>query len=174
MAVLKIPDANVTIDNFKEIQSFLEARGIWHDHWKAEEVLSSDASQDEVLAAYARELKPFMERGGYKTADVINVHAETPNLPEIRTKFLAEHTHTEDEIRFFVDGEGIFWFHAGEEVFSVTCHAGDLLSVPSNMTHWFDLGPKANVKVIRIFIDASGWIPNYTDSGIDKKYNPNY
>ncbi|MBC7660407.1 MAG: cupin domain-containing protein [Chitinophagaceae bacterium] len=174
MAVLKIPDANVTIYNFKEIQSFLEARGVWHDRWEANEVLAPDATQDEVLDAYRSDLKPFMERGGYKTADVINVHAGTPNVDAIRQKFLAEHTHTEDEIRFFVEGEGIFWFHIGEEVFAVTCRAGDLLSVPANTSHWFDLGPKAHVKAIRVFIDPSGWVANYTGSGIDKRYNPGY
>lgn len=174
MAVLKIPDAGVTIDKFKEIQSFLEVRGIWHDKWEASEHLEVDATQDEILKAYAKDLEPFMERGGYKTADVINVHEGTPNISALRTKFLSEHTHTEDEIRFFVDGMGIFWFHVGEEVFSVTCTAGDLLSVPANTTHWFDLGPVPNVKAIRIFIDQAGWVPHYTGSGVDSKYNPDY
>lgn len=174
MAVLKIPDAGVTVDNFKEIQSFLENRGIWHDQWSATEQLKPDATQDEVLKAYAKDLQPFMERGGYQAADVINVHEGTPNIDVLRNKFLAEHTHTEDEIRFFVEGQGIFWFHVGEEVFSLTCTAGDLLSVPANTTHWFDLGPRPHVKAIRIFIDPAGWVANYTGSGVDAKYNPTY
>ncbi len=174
MATLRIPDAGITIENFKEIQNFLKSRGVWHDQWKADLPLSKDATQEEVLEAYAKDLKPFMEKGGYQTADVINVHSETPNIDAIRSKFLAEHTHTEDEIRFFVEGQGIFWFHLGEEVFSLTCVAGDLLSVPANTTHWFDLGPQPHVKAIRIFIDMAGWVPHYTGSGIDAKYNPVY
>ncbi len=174
MAVLKIPETNTTLDKFKDIQSFLQARGIWHDQWQATKPLADSASQDEILEAYAKDLKPFMEKGGYKTADVINVHAGTPNVDAIRTKFLAEHTHTEDEIRFFIDGEGIFWFHVKGEVFSLTCRAGDLLSVPANTSHWFDLGAKAHVKAIRVFIDPTGWVANYTGSGIDRKYNPDY
>ncbi len=172
MAVLNIPDAGVTIENFKEIQSFLSARGIWHDKWEASHPLPLDATQEEVLQAYALELRPFMARGGYQTADVINVNANTPNVAAVRQKFLGEHTHTEDEIRFFVDGQGLFWFHVGEEVFSVLCKAGDLLSVPANTPHWFDLGEPAHVKAIRVFIDPSGWVANYTGSGIDRKYNP--
>ena len=76
-------------------------------------------------------------------------------------------------MRFFVDGEGMFWFNRGEDddVFCVTCHAGDLLSVPANTKHWFDLGPKNTVKAIRVFIDQSGWVPHYTESGVDEKYN---
>ena len=67
-----------------------------------------------------------------------------------------------------------FWFHVGGEVFSLTCVAGDLLSVPANTTHWFDLGPNPHVKAIRIFIDPAGWVANYTESGVDAKYNPKY
>lgn len=174
MATLNIPDANVTLQNFKEVQSFLESRGIWHDRWTANEPLSLNASQDEILKAYASDLAPFMERGGYSNADVISVHEATPSKEEIRAKFLAEHTHTEDEIRFFVEGGGIFWFHVGEEVFSLECARGDLLSVPRNTPHWFDLGPTPHVKAIRIFIDPAGWVANYTGSGIDARYNPDY
>ncbi len=174
MAILNVPDAGVTIKDFKDIQAFLHKRGIWHDQWNASEQLSTNATQEEVLRAYSKDLEPFMAKGGYKTADVINVHAETPNIDAIRTKFLAEHTHTEDEIRFFVEGQGIFWFHLNGEVFSLTCVAGDLLSVPANTTHWFDLGAKPHVKAIRIFIDMAGWVPHYTGSRIDEKYNPSY
>lgn len=174
MAVLNIPSQNLSLNRFDEIQAFLESKGIWHDRWEAAIPLKKDSTQDEVLAAYSHVLDPFMKKGGYQTADVINVHSETPDLQLVRNKFLAEHTHTEDEIRFFVDGEGLFWFHIGDDVFSLLCQAGDLISVPANVQHWFDLGPNPFVKAIRIFIDKSGWVPHYTDSGIDRRYNPSY
>ncbi len=177
MATLTIPDKNVTLKEPGEIREYLSARGIWFDQWEASHPFTDDATQDDILAAYAHALKPFMQAGGYQTADVISVHSQTPNLPEIRAKFLREHTHTEDEIRFFVDGQGYFWFNLpessegqNEPVFCVKCEAGDLLSVPANFKHWFDLGPVAFVKTIRVFTDASGWTPHYTDSGIDAKY----
>jgi 1,2-dihydroxy-3-keto-5-methylthiopentene dioxygenase len=117
-----------------------------------------------------------MEKHGYKTADVINVNEETPNLPAIRQKFLKEHTHSEDEVRFFVDGQGYFWFNLGgdEPIFNVLCERGDLISVPAGTRHWFDMGTPAFVKAIRIFIDTSGWVPEYTESGINERYNPKY
>ena len=84
--------------------------------------------------------------------------------------------HTEDEVRFFVDGSGYFWFNLenGEPIFNVKCEAGDLISVPANTAHWFDMGEPAFVKAIRIFIDQSGWVPHYTESGIDESFNPVY
>ena len=173
MAFITIPDQKREIHDTAEIKQFLNARDVLYEQWEAAVEFDDNADPDTILQAYTRKLKPYMDANGYQTADVINVKPTTPNLEALRMKFLSEHIHTEDEVRFFVDGEGMFWFNRGEDddVFCVTCHAGDLLSVPANTKHWFDLGPKNTVKAIRVFIDQSGWVPHYTESGVDEKYN---
>lgn len=172
MAVLSIPDEQRVISSTDEIRMYLNQQGIFFDQWSCSVVFDDRASQEEILEAYERDLKPFMERGGYLTADVISINSLTENYGAIRAKFLAEHTHSEDEIRFFVDGQGFFWFNLeGVPVFNVLCQQGDLISVPAGTKHWFDAGANDPfVKAIRIFIDQSGWIPEYTGSGIDQKY----
>lgn len=176
MAILNIPDQNISISDTQEIKTFLTERGVFLDHWKASVDFAPDADQETVLNAYAHALKPYMDYNGYKTADVINIHPETPNYEAIRNKFLSEHIHTEDEVRFFVEGQGYFWFNLDngkDPIFNVLCQAGDLISVPANTRHWFDAGKEnPNVKAIRIFIDQSGWVPHYTESGVDTQYNP--
>ena len=173
MAKLFFPKTNETITNFDQIKSYLNANKILIEKWEASTQLSIDATQEEVLKAFEHELKPFMENNSFKTADVINVHPKTENLLAIRQKFMKEHRHSDDEVRFFVDGEGIFWFHLdNEDVVAVTCTAGDFISVPKNFRHWFDLHPQYFVKAIRIFTNIEGWVPHYTDSGVDQKYNP--
>lgn len=173
MPKLFLADKNETITDFNEIKNYLNSHKVLIEKWEANIQLENDASQETILKAYEHELKPFMEKNGFKTADVINVNKDTPNLSAIREKFMKEHRHSEDEVRFFVDGEGIFWFNFDNgEVAAVTCNAGDFLSVPKNYKHWFDLHPKYHVKAIRIFTDISGWTPLYTDSKIDEKYNP--
>lgn len=176
MAILNIPDENKSTNNVEEIRSFLSERGVFFDQWEASIPLALDADQDTVLAAYKEVLTPYMDQNGYKTADVININAETPNYTAVRNKFLSEHTHTEDEVRFFVDGEGYFWFNLDngkDPIFNVLCQAGDLISVPANTKHWFDAGKESpHVKAIRIFIDTTGWVPHYTESKIDVQYNP--
>lgn len=159
------------------IRDFLAARGIFFEQWDAPCRFAPDASQEEILAAYAPVLEPYMAARGYQTADVIAIHPETPNLDTLRAKFLKEHTHTEDEVRFFVEGHGDFWFHlpadsANEapDVFCVRCERGDLLAVPAGFKHWFELGDKPRVKAIRIFTDTAGWTPHYTESGMDARY----
>ena len=175
MAILTIPDKQTVVSDPAEIKSFLNARGVIYEQWEASVEFADDADQDTILGAYAHKLKPYMDSNGYKTADVINVTPDHPQLEMLRTKFLSEHIHTEDEVRFFVDGEGMFWFNLGgnEDIFCVTCQAGDLISVPANTKHWFDMGPKKFVKAIRVFIDQSGWVPHYTESGVDQQYNLN-
>ncbi|MFT5581404.1 MAG: 1,2-dihydroxy-3-keto-5-methylthiopentene dioxygenase [Psychromonas sp.] len=172
MALLNIPAQSRQIQNPGEIKTFLNDRGVFFDQWTCDVEFVDNASQEEIIAAYGSSLDPFMTKGKYTTADVISIHSQTENYLEIRKKFLAEHTHTEDEIRFFVDGEGLFWFHLdNDEIFNVLCQKGDLISVPAGCKHWFDAGEtNPHVKAIRIFLDASGWVPHYTHSAVEQQF----
>ncbi|NBR15431.1 MAG: cupin domain-containing protein [Flavobacteriales bacterium] len=172
MAILSIPTKNYSTSDPKEILEFFNARGLYFDQWQCDVVFEDTATQEDILQAYSKDLFPFMENGGYETADVISINSLTENYEALRAKFLAEHTHTEDEIRFFVDGQGIFWFNLeNEPVFNLLCEKGDLISVPAGTKHWFDAGESNPfVKAIRIFIDMSGWVPHYTESGIELEF----
>jgi len=173
MATLRIPDKKMTQRDPSAVRQFLDVRGIVHERWSADRNLPSGATDEQVLAAYDYLLKPLMNKGGYQTADVIRVDGHTPNLEGIREKFIREHTHSEDEVRVFVEGQGFFWFHKegrDDDVFALLCERGDLISVPANTKHWFDLGDIPKVCAIRIFTDQAGWVPQYTNSGIDQRY----
>ena len=173
MATLRIPDKNVTLRDPLAVRKFLDVRGIVHERWSADRELPSNATNEHVLAAFDYLLKPLMDKGDYQTADVVSVDRNTPNLSGIREKFLREHTHSEDEVRIFVEGQGYFWFHKEgpeDEVFALLCERGDLISVPANTKHWFDLGEPPKVRAIRLFTDQAGWVPHYTNSGIDQRY----
>lgn len=172
MTILFIPDEQKKISDQSQIKTYLNERGIRYEHWSLPEPLERDADQETVLTTYASKINPYMEKYGYQTADVICVSEETPNISEIRKKFLQEHTHSEDEVRLFAKGQGLFWFSIpGQAVFSLLCEEGDLISVPANFPHWFDLGEKPYVKAVRMFTDPAGWVANYTGSGVDGGYN---
>lgn len=176
MAWIEIPDKHKVITDTQEIAEFLAARGVTYDVWSTSEPLPPNPDQDAILKAYAHQIHPYMEINGYTVADVIRVTPETPNLDAVRQKFLREHRHTEDEVRFFVEGKGYFWFNLenGDPVFAVMCEVGDLISVPKGTAHWFDMGSSPRVTAIRMFIDPSGWVPDYTQSGTDTRYNKPY
>lgn len=176
MAVINVPDEQKHISDESAIRDYLRERSIFYDHWKPVASLAKDADEQSVLSAFESQLTELMAKKDYKSADVVSIFSDTPNMSAIRSKFLAEHTHTEDEVRYFVEGQGLFWFNLEGKypVFSVLCQKGDIISVPAGVRHWFDLGPEPYVRAIRIFSDESGWVAHYTGSKIAERYNPSY
>ena len=173
MAVVKIPSSNTVLSERRQVATFLAAHGIDYERWAPEHPVAADAPPDTVLAAYGREIEALKERGGYRTADVIDVRPDTPNLDTMLAKFNREHWHDEDEVRFIIEGRGLFHVHPrGTDVFALEVEAGDLIRVPRGTHHWFDLCSERRIRAIRLFQDPSGWTPHYTDSGVDRGFQP--
>ena len=156
--------------SFDEIADTLKEIGVRFERWEAGKVFAADASDADVLDAYSADVKRICDEGGYQTVDIIRVTEETPNKDVIRAKFLDEHTHSEDEVRFFIKGAGVFYLRIGGKVYMTLCEKADLISVPANTTHWFDMGPDARLAAIRFFNNQEGWVPNFTESGISKNF----
>jgi 1,2-dihydroxy-3-keto-5-methylthiopentene dioxygenase len=171
MAVLRFPETDQKIEDEQEIRATLGAAGIDYERWSLDRV-PADSSTDVVLDAYRAEIDEMKRRGGYVTADVIDVKPETPGLDVMLAKFDKEHTHSEDEVRFILAGRGIFFLHLGERVYSVEVGPGDMLRVPRGTTHWFTLCEDRRIRAIRWFQQTEGWTPHYTDSGVDTNYQP--
>jgi 1,2-dihydroxy-3-keto-5-methylthiopentene dioxygenase len=171
MAVLRFPDENRQVDGEPAIRAELAQLGIDYERWSLDRV-PADATADAVLSAYADEISEMKARGGYVTADVIDVSPGTPNLETMLAKFDKEHTHSEDEVRFILAGRGIFFLHLAGKVVSVEVGPGDMLRVPRGTTHWFTLCEDRRIRAIRWFQDTAGWTPHYTDSGVDQGYQP--
>ena len=173
MAVLRIPDENKTLREQSEIRDHLASVGIDYERWEITDRVATDASADEVLKAYAPEIEKLKARGGYVTADVIDVKPDTVGLDAMLAKFSIEHTHDEDEVRFIVEGRGLFHIHPpASPVVALEVEAGDLIRVPRGTLHWFDLCGERRIRAIRLFQDTTGWTPHYTNSGIDRGYEP--
>ncbi len=173
MAMVRIPEQGRTLKTKAAITEYLASIGIEYQTWKPEHPTTAEASQEQILAAYKKEIDQLKARGGYVTADVINVTPQTPGLDAMLARFSREHTHDEDEVRFILSGSGVFHIHPeGSPVAAIEVEAGDLIRVPRGTLHWFDLCADKHIRAIRLFQDPAGWTPNYTDSGVDKKYEP--
>lgn len=171
MAVLRFPDEDRQVDGEQAIRAALAPLGIDYERWSLDRV-PADCSADMVLEAYGAEIDAMKRRGGYVTADVIDVNPATPNLEAMLSKFDKEHTHSEDEVRFILSGRGIFFLHLQGKVVSVEVGPGDMLRVPQGTTHWFTLCEDRRIRAIRWFQATEGWTPHYTDSGVDQGYQP--
>ncbi len=164
---------NPTLDtsDADEMRSALNEIGVLFDRWKARIDISDEATQEEVYEAYAPEINKLMKEKGYQTFDVINMHAAHPDKDALRGKFKSEHTHSEDEVRFFVKGKGLFTLHVEDKVYEITCVKDDLISVPTGVPHWFDMGDSPSFTCIRLFDSPDGWVANYTGSEIADQFS---
>ena len=151
------------------IAASLAEIGVGFERWPLRD-LPDEADQEAILAAYAREIGALTARGGYRSVDVVSVVPDHPDRATMRGKFLSEHTHAEDEVRFFVRGSALFTLHADARVWNVTCCAGDLMSVPANMQHWFDMGDAPEFTAIRLFMNPDGWIAAFTGDTIAERF----
>lgn len=175
MSVLTIypdnaPENGERFTDFESIEAKLNAIGVQFERWIANCDLAAQASNDEVLNAYTDSVERLKTQYGFQSADVIKLDASHPDKVAMREKFLNEHTHSEFEVRFFVEGRGLFYLHVGEQVFSILCEQGDLLSVPANVKHWFDMGENPHLACIRLFTNPEGWVANFTGSDIAKSF----
>ncbi len=152
-----------------EVAEALKPLGVRFEQWPSREI-PAEADQDAVLAAFAPEVDRLKAENGYRSVDVIRMVPDHPEKGALRTKFLSEHRHSEDEVRFFVEGEGLFTLRGEDRIYAVLCTEGDLISVPAGTRHWFDMGPSPRFTAIRLFTNADGWIANFTGDAIADRF----
>lgn len=161
--------ASVTEDGALIAERLTEI-GVRFERWNADQPLAEDADDAAVLAAYAGDIDRLNRLGGYRSVDVVRMTPAHPAAGEMRAKFLAEHTHADDEVRFFVEGAAQFYLHAAGKVFMLVCEAGDLISVPAGTRHWFDMGPKPRFTALRLFVSPDGWVAQFTGDEIGEAF----
>lgn len=158
-----------------QISAELSNRGVRFEQWSVDQPLHSTADADAVLAAYANDVDRLKQQG-YDTVDVVGLAPEpdNPEWPDKASKarhmFLSEHTHADDEVRFFVEGRGCFYLRIDGEVLMTICEAGDLIWVPAGTTHWFDMGAEPHFKAIRFFRIPEGWVGDFTGDEIASRF----
>lgn len=174
MSFLKIYDEQAReierIDDHQSIVTRLRDIDVMFERWTANSTLTPEASQEEVLAAYDAQVQQLNAQYGFSTVDVVALRPDHPERDAMRKKFLDEHTHDDFEVRFFVEGHGIFYLHVNSRVYAVLCEQGDLISVPAATRHWFDMGSMPNFRCIRFFTTPEGWVGNFTGSDIARGF----
>jgi 1,2-dihydroxy-3-keto-5-methylthiopentene dioxygenase len=153
-----------------EIARELGRVGVRFEQWEAAAPVAPGASQEEVIAAYRGDIDRLMREEGYQSVDVISLAPDHPDRATLRQKFLSEHTHSEDEVRFFVAGSGQFTLHIDGRVYDVLCEAGDLIGVPDGTPHWFDMSESPSFVAIRLFTNKEGWVANFTGTDIAARF----
>lgn len=156
-----------------EMAAALKTIGVDFEQWQAAQPIQPGDAPETILAAYQADIDRIKAARGFTTIDVVSIAPDNPKREEMRAKFLDEHFHKEDEVRFFVAGSGLFTLHVDGSVYEVLCEAGDLISVPDGTLHWFDMGPEPSFVAIRFFQQPDGWVGHFTGTDIALKF-PRY
>jgi 1,2-dihydroxy-3-keto-5-methylthiopentene dioxygenase len=150
MAVVTIADQRQTLHDDAAIARYLAGIGI-------------DYERLQPASPLEPQIEALRTRGGYSTADQIDIVPDTPGLDEMLARFDREHWHDEDEVRFVLEGRGIFHIRPSQgDVVSIEVEPGDLIRVPRGTRHWFTLTAERRIRAVRLFQNRSGWLPYYT------------
>ena len=164
------PAIATVLEDPERIAAELAQRGIAFERWPARADLPAEADAATILAAYATEIARVQSCGTYPTVDAIRMMPTHPDRVALREKFLAEHTHSEDEVRFFVEGQGLFCLHLNDEVLQLVCEQNDWIAVPAGTRHWFDMGAAPRFCALRFFNNSEGWVAAFSGDPIAQAY----
>ena len=151
----------------------LKKIGVTFERWQASRPVAPGDSPEQVMDAYRADIDRLVAERGFRSVDVVSIAPDNPQREAMRAKFLDEHFHKEDEVRFFVAGSGLFILHVGDRVYEIECVKDDLIAVPDGATHWFDMGEYPNFVAIRFFTEPDGWVGHFTGTGISNRF-PRY
>ncbi|KQZ55545.1 MULTISPECIES: acireductone dioxygenase [unclassified Lysobacter] len=156
-----------------EIARELSRIGVGFEQWQANRPVVPGDAPETIMDAYRADIDRIVAERGFKTVDVVSIAPDNPQRETMRHKFLDEHYHKEDEVRFFVAGSGLFTLHVDAGVYEIKCEQGDLISVPDSTLHWFDMGPEPSFVAIRFFTEPDGWVGHFTGTDIAQRF-PRY
>jgi 1,2-dihydroxy-3-keto-5-methylthiopentene dioxygenase len=163
----------VVTSDAAEIARELAAIGVTFEQWQATQPIEPGATPEAVMDAYRADIDRLVAERGFRSVDVVSIAPDHPQREQMRGKFLEEHFHKEDEVRFFVAGSGLFTLHVDDRVYEIRCEQGDLIAVPDSTHHWFDMGPEPYFVAIRFFTEPDGWVGHFTGTDIARKF-PRY
>jgi len=156
-----------------QIAAELQKIGVAFERWQASQPIEPGATPEQVMDAYRVDIDRLIAERGFKTVDVVSIAPDNPKREEMRAKFLDEHFHKEDEVRFFVAGSGLFTLHVDGKVYEIECVKDDLIAVPDSTLHWFDMGAEPYFVAIRFFTEPDGWVGHFTGTDIATQF-PRY
>ncbi len=176
MAILKFEDGR-QITVLEQIRKELEPLKIELSHWPIEKTAKvtpllradtlTDAQKEELLSCLDGRFEEQRAKFGYQTRDLVVLHSSVPKIEDMLKIFDKCHRHSDDEVRYIVDGSGIFGFTKADGTqIMLTVESEEFIRVPAGAEHWFVLDQNRRIKAVRYFTSKEGWVANYTGTAV--------
>lgn len=160
------PDTpNKVLTHADDIAAILAEHGVRFERWQPAPI-EQGASDAQMIAAYEAQIDAL----GYERVDVFSVTGDHPQKDSLRAQFLDERRYSDDEVRFFIAGQGLYTLHIGDYVYAIRCEKHDLLVIPAGIAHWFDIGENPHLVTLRLFNNAQGQVPAFTGDEIARRF----
>ena len=126
-----------------------------------------ETEKEQVLQGIENYFESLKKSQGYQDTDLVVLSPQTSKLDTLLAKFRRCHIHADDEVRYIIDGEGVFGFVRpnGSQI-ELTMQAEEYINIPAGTEHWFYLTEMKRIKVVRYFTNTEGWTPEYTQTEI--------
>jgi 1,2-dihydroxy-3-keto-5-methylthiopentene dioxygenase len=152
------------------IADTLAVQGVTFERWPIPTSITPRMTDTDILSVFEPQTARILKDNGFKTLDVIHLTPDHPQKQALRVKFLQEHTHAEDEVRFFVAGESLFYLRISDKIYGLYAMAGDYIHIPAQTKHWFDMGEHPHFTALRFFNNPEGWVAHYTGDAIAERF----
>lgn len=98
----------------------------------------------------------------YVAQEIVELNSKTPNLDNLLTKFDQEHSHPNDQVRFVIEGSGIYDIRSkADSWMRIELFPSDCISIPANRYHRFSLRDDRSIRFVRLFKDHPGVTTTY-------------
>ncbi|KAK9801956.1 hypothetical protein WJX73_010876 [Symbiochloris irregularis] len=106
-------------------------------------------------------LEAIRKKRGYSYQDIITVSPEKLSGYHEKIKsFFEEHLHTDEEIRYILEGSGYFDVRDFDERWiRICCPEGTMIVLPEGIYHRFTLDQADYIKAMRLFVGEPVWTP---------------